>query len=174
MADVVLNIFLVSFLIILQSFFLNDWGFYDVILVWIVFFFTSENNKVKVLILCLIAGYIKDSLSGGVFGVYLSSYLWFFILLYITDGFINIKNYIFILFLGICGISIEAVFIFISNYSRFVQPEASSYIYNGFIYEIVWGILTFLIFYFVMIRVDMVYQNMLSVFQKKISDLSRI
>jgi|GEM_PF-4822205 cell shape-determining protein MreD len=174
MADVVLNIFLVSFLIIIQSFFLNELGFYDVTLVWIVFFFTNEKNKLKVLFLCLAAGYIKDSLSGGVFGVYLSSYLWFFMLLYITAGFLNIRNYIFILFLGICGIGIESVFIFISNYSRFIQPESLSYIYNGFIYEILWGILTFLVFYFVMIRTDMVYKNMLSGFKKKISDLSRI
>ncbi|PIE75248.1 MAG: hypothetical protein CSA18_00935 [Deltaproteobacteria bacterium] len=174
MMGIISNFFLFSFIIIIQSFFLNDYGFYDFLLIWMLYYFTNETDKIRVLVLFLIAGYIKDSMSGGVFGVYISSYLWFFLILYISYGFFNIRNHLFVFGIGLLGIVIEAFFIFISNYLLFSSTSALKELQKVFIIELFWNSCTFFIFYLGLDSLIKTARKISSQIKRKFLKLNRI
>lgn len=174
MTGILANFLLFIILILVQSFILNTIGFFDILLVWILFFFTTHNVKYWVLILAFIAGCIMDSTSGGVFGVYISSYLWFFALLFSTSKYLNINNYILILFLGVCGILIENLFIFFSNYLWKFAPVIVEGIYSRILLEFIFCIIFFLPLYLVLMILRLMSFNFLDHLKLKLHKLSRI
>jgi hypothetical protein len=127
-----------------------------------------------VFIVCALAGYLKDSLSGGVFGVYLSTYLWFFVLIRVSSMYLNINNQIFITFFGIAGVFINGFFIFVSNLKWFSDSEFSEKIFNSFLSEIVYCFFTFMILYYLFIRIREVGLSIKAGINNSLAQLSRI
>jgi hypothetical protein len=174
MTDIFLNIFFFSFLILIQSFFLNSLGFYDILLPWIFYYYFISDNKIRVFFICALAGYLKDSLSGGVFGVYLSSYLWFFLVIRFSSMYLNLNNRIFITLFGIAGVAINGFFLFVSNYQWFFDSGFSEDILNSFLNEIAYCFFTFMILFYFFLRIRDLGLMIKYGIENKLAQLSRI
>ncbi|MDY0361620.1 MAG: hypothetical protein RBR08_09215 [Desulforegulaceae bacterium] len=174
MTDILFNFFFFSCLILIQSFFLNSFGFYDILLPWIFYYYSVSEDKVRVFLLCALAGYLKDSLSGGVFGVYISTYLWFFLVLRLSSFFLNLNNRVFITFFGVLGVFINGFFLFVSNYKWFFNPVFLNEVLNLFFIELLCCFFSFFLFFsfFVKIRDFMILIQ--SLIKSKFAQLSRI
>ncbi|MDY0131361.1 MAG: hypothetical protein RBR53_01720 [Desulforegulaceae bacterium] len=174
MADIFFNIFFFSFLILIQSFFLNNFGFYDILLPWIFYYYYISDNDFKVFFICLLAGYLKDSLSGGAFGVYLSSYLWFFFMIKLSSSYLNLGNRIFIICFGVAGVIINCFFIFVSNYQCFFDSSFRQKAFNSFLNEILYCVFTFIFLFYFFIRVREFGLMFKAFVERKLAQLSRI
>ncbi|MCB9480244.1 MAG: hypothetical protein H6680_00255 [Desulfobacteraceae bacterium] len=174
MADILFNFFFLSILILVQSFFLNALGFYDILLVWIFYYYMVSEDKVRVFLLCIFAGYLKDSLSGGVFGVYLSSYLWFFLIIRVSSFYLNLNNHIFITLFGIAGVVINGFFLFVSNYEYFLGSVFFEEIFSLYLRELIYCFFSFLILFYLFNRVRELILMVKADIQSKLAKLSRI
>jgi len=174
MADILFNFFFFSILILIQSFFLNTFGFYDILLVWIFYYYIISEDKVRVFLLCIFAGYLKDSLSGGVFGVYLSSYLWFFLIIRFSSFYLNLNNRIFITLFGITGVVINGFFLFVSNYEYFLDSLFFEEIFSLYLRELLYCFLSFLILFHSFVRIRELMIMFKADIQSKLAQLSRI
>lgn len=100
----------VFFLITLQTAMrLNFSGlenFFDLLIVYVGYLGAFRRPKEGIPIVILV-GFCMDSLSGGVFGLFLTSYLWFFALMSWIVRFLHRRNRLLILFVTVIGVVIE-------------------------------------------------------------------
>lgn len=125
---------------ILPCFSLFD-TFYDLLVLYIVymglFFGVREGIPVA-----LITGLIMDSLSGGPFGLYLTTYLWLFIGVRQLVKVFHVSNYILLPVVVTAAILIENVILF--GIFAMLEPgtQFSSSAINSVVMQIIWAICT--------------------------------
>ncbi|MBU4344181.1 MAG: rod shape-determining protein MreD [Desulfobacteraceae bacterium] len=144
--------------------------FYDLSALYIVymglFFGVREGMPVA-----LIIGLIMDSLSGGPFGVYLTTYLWLFIGVRQFIKFFRVSNYILLPFVVTAAVLIENVILFGTFAMLEPGTQFSSSVINSVVIQVAWAICTgpFIIqFYnFTYKRWDKLFNKLVAVFSHK-------
>ncbi|MDO9565480.1 MAG: rod shape-determining protein MreD [Candidatus Desulfaltia sp.] len=115
--------------------------FYDLSALYIVYMglFFSVREGIPV---ALIIGLAMDSLSGGPFGVYLTTYFWLFIGARQFIKFFSVSNYILLSFVVTAAVLIEAVILL--GTLAMLEPgrQFSSSIMNTVAIQVVWAICT--------------------------------
>ncbi len=65
-----------------------------------------------------VLGCVMDSISGGPFGLYISAYLWIYIIVQIFKQFVHSENFIFILAISGIAVLLENIFLLFSFFIR--------------------------------------------------------
>jgi len=170
MRSIILNIIICFLLIIVQSLYLNSINFYDLLIPWIIFLFISEkeSSSVKIILFILFAGYLKDSMSGGTFGVYFFTYLWFYFILCFLDSVFNIKNYFLMYLSGLFALILEAFFLFAANFPFYGMESLLNKVYLSFLKEIGWGIITLFFFIRLFFKINGIYSRFILKFNRNV------
>ena len=133
------------FLVILQTtvmpyFSLFD-GFYDLLFPFIVFLslFRSSREGIPVI---LFFGFVMDTLSGGPFGLYLTTYLWLFVGVRWITSFLDVGDSILLLLVVAVGVLIQNL-IFVAAITIFSPlTPAISQTMNTIAVQLLWAIFT--------------------------------
>lgn len=144
--------------------------FYDLLALYIVYMGLFFNVR-KGIPVALITGLVMDSLSGGPFGVYLTTYLWLFIGARHLIKIFHVSNYILLLFVAAAAVLIENVILFGTFGMLDPGMQFSSSAINSVAMQVVWAICTgpFIIqFYnFTYKRWNRLFNKLIAVFSHK-------
>jgi len=110
-------ILLTFFLTIIQTaafpdFFLSN-HFFDLLIIIILYLGLTFKHPAIIFVVVLI-GSVVDSLSGVYFGLYLTTYIWIYIIVQGLKLFVFSRNTVFYLVISITAVSIESLFLIIS------------------------------------------------------------
>jgi len=137
--------FVCLFLITVQTVVLTSYpvfyGFYDLLLIFVVFSSFSESLGAG-LFFVIFSGLVMDSLSGGSFGVFFTTYIWLFCSIRWLVQYLHAQNILLISLLLFAGIVFEntlSAFIYMLNDN---QGGSVALILNLLIKQLMWMILT--------------------------------
>ena len=142
-------LFLVIFQTTVMPYFSLFDRFYDLLSPFVIYLsiFRSTRESIPVI---LFFGFVMDNLSGGPFGLYLTSYLWLFIGVRWIITFLHVGDSVLLPFVVAAGILIQNC-IFIATITMF-EPGSwfSSATINTVVVQVIWAIFTgpiFLMFF---------------------------
>jgi len=120
-------------------------NFYDLLIPLILFFALYRPMRESIAIV-IFWGIVMDSLSGGPFGIYLTTYLWMLVIVKWVITFLAISNTVILIFIVALGVLLENLFYFAPT----ALAEGGfnfnfSNLYGVFI-QILWAILTGFLF----------------------------
>jgi cell shape-determining protein MreD len=110
-------IFLTFFLTIIQTaafpdFFLSN-HFFDLLIIIILYLGLVFKHPAIIFVLVLI-GFIVDSVSGVYFGLYLTTYIWIYIIVQALKLIVFSRNIVFYLVIAATAVAIESIFLILS------------------------------------------------------------
>lgn len=113
-------------------------NFYDLLIPFIIYLGLFRPAREGILFI-LVLGFIMDSLSGGPFGLYLTTYFWLFIVVKIVIKYLHACNNILLLFIVAAGVLMENI-IFIASVSMF-GPDSRflAITMRAVIFQILWA-----------------------------------
>lgn len=82
---------------------------FDLLLV-IVLCLSLKFSHIRILAAVLLIGVAMDSVSGGPFGIYISAYVWIYVLIRSLKAFVHLENMVFVLCVGVVAVVIENLF----------------------------------------------------------------
>jgi rod shape-determining protein MreD len=98
------------FLVILQTtifpYVLTSGKFYDLLIPFVLYLAVSRPSRVSFPLVAFVA-FLMDNMSGGPFGLYLTTYLWFFIGIRLLINILRLGNYLIIALMTMLGVLLE-------------------------------------------------------------------
>ncbi len=122
--------------------------FYDILLIFVVFCSFSESTGTG-LFFVLFSGLIMDSLSGGAFGVFFTTYIWLYGCIRWMIQYFHAQNIFLIFLLLLSGIIFENIISSIMYLQHMNQIGTITLALNLVVKQIVWMIFTGNIIYFI-------------------------
>ena len=112
-------------------------NFYDPLILFISYLGLFRTPRESILFI-LVLGFLMDNLSGGPFGLYLTTYFWLFIAVKIVIQYVHVNN-ILLLFIVAVGVLMENI-IFIAGVSM-SGPDSQFFAITirTFIFQILWA-----------------------------------
>lgn len=139
-------------------------GMYDLFLLFVVYlgFYRTIREGFPFVILF---GLVMDALSGGPFGLYLTSYFWLYICTLGMTGFMRVGNNM-ILPLVVVGSVLFQNIIFLGTMTLFM-PEAKipAFLYRKVLTQLLWSVVTGPILIFLFHRAHLVLEKWLKTFE---------
>ena len=148
-----LYIFHCLWLIILQAAVLPHFsllsGFYDLLLPFIIYLGFSRSFRDSVPVI-FFAGFVMDNLSGGPFGVYLTTYFWMFATIKWSIKYFQARNRTLWLLIVAIGVLFENLILFVPTALLQADDWLPIFSMNILLSQVFWAILTgplFLLFF---------------------------
>ncbi|MDL1968468.1 MAG: hypothetical protein LWW97_07940 [Deltaproteobacteria bacterium] len=113
-------------------------NFYDLLIPFIIYLGLFRHAREGILFV-LVLGFLMDNLSGGTFGLYLTTYFWLFIVVKLVIEYLYARNNILLLFIVAAGVLMENI-IFIA--SVFMSGSDSLFLaitIRSVIFQILWA-----------------------------------
>ena len=125
-------------------------GLYDLLVPFVVYLGMHRNLR-EALPVLILAGLAMDGLSGGVFGVHLSAYLWMYIGVRWAIQFLHVGNSILLPLLVTLGVAFKSVLVAFSAVVLSSAPWPVESVFPVVSFQILWGAVTgpFLMIFFV-------------------------
>lgn len=113
-------------------------NFYDLLIPFIIYLGLFRPAREGILFI-LALGFLMDNLSGGPFGLYLTTYVWLFIVVKSVIQYLHARNNILLLFIVAAGVLMENI-IFIASIS-FFGPDSHFFAITirTVIFQIIWA-----------------------------------
>jgi cell shape-determining protein MreD len=124
-------------------------NFYDLLIPFVIYlgFFRPARESI---LFILVLGFLMDNLSGGSFGLYITTYFWLFIIVKSVVKYVHKRNNIFLLFIVAAGVLMENI-IFIASVSiSGTDSQFFTITIRTVIFQILWAACTgffFIIFF---------------------------
>ena len=131
-------------LILLQTTFLTVDGsayLYDLLVPFVIYLGLRRNPR-EALPVLILAGLAMDSLSGGVFGIHLSAYLWLYIGVRWAIQFLHVGNVILLPLLVTLGVAFKSVLVAFSAVVLAAAPWPVESAFPVVSVQILWGAVT--------------------------------
>ncbi len=113
-------------------------NFYDLLIPFIIYLGLFRPAREGILFI-LVPGFLMDNLSGGPFGLYLTTYFWLFIVVKIVIKYLHACNNILLLFIVAAGVLMENI-IFIASVSMFgTDSQFLPITIRTVIFQILWA-----------------------------------
>lgn len=113
-------------------------NFYDILIPFIIYLGLFRPVRESIVFI-LVLGFLMDNLSGGPFGLYLTTYLWLFIVVKVVVKYLHARNNILLVLIVAAGVLMENI-IFITFFS--ISDQNSQFFTNTVkivIYQILWA-----------------------------------
>ena len=116
-------------------------NFYDLLIPFIIYLGLFRPTRESIFFI-LVPGFLMDNLSGGPFGLYVTTYLWLFIVVKLLIKYLYARNNILLLFIVAAGVLMENI-IFIINIS--MSGHNSQFLaitIRTVIFQVLWAVFT--------------------------------
>ena len=123
--------------------------FYDLLIPFIIYLGLFRPAREGILFI-LVPGFLMDSLSGGPFGLYVTIYLWLFIVVKSVSKYLHVRNNILLVFIVAAGVLMENIIFIVSISMSGPDAQFLSITAKTVIFQILWAVSTgffFLIFF---------------------------
>jgi cell shape-determining protein MreD len=115
--------------------------FYDLLIPFIIYLGLFRPVREGILFI-LVPGFLMDNLSGGHFGLYLTTYFWLFIVVKLVIQYVHARNTVLLLFIVAAGVLMENI-IFIASVSMSVpDSQFIAITIKTVIFQILWAVCT--------------------------------
>ncbi len=113
-------------------------NFYDLLIPFIVYLglFRPAREGIHFI---LALGFLMDNLSGGPFGLYLTTYLWLFIVVRLVIRYLHARNNILLLFIVAAGVLMENIIFIASVYMSGPDSQFFAITIRPVIFQILWA-----------------------------------
>jgi len=124
-------------------------NFYDLLVPFIIYLglFRSARESIPFI---LVLGFLMDNLSGALFGLYVTTYFWLFIIVKLVIRYLHARNNILLLFIVAAGVLMENIIFIVSVSIQGPDLQFSAITIKTVIFQILWAVCTgffFLIFF---------------------------
>ncbi len=116
-------------------------NFYDLLIPFIIYLGLFRPAREGILFI-LVSGFLMDNLSGGPFGLYLTTYLWLFIVVKLIIKYLHARNNILLLFIVAAGVLMENLIFIVSIFLSIPDSQFLAITIRTVIFQILWGVCT--------------------------------
>ena len=124
-------------------------NFYDLLIPFIIYLGLFRPTRESILFI-LVPGLLMDNFSGGPFGLYVTIYLWLFIVVKSVVQYLHARNNILLLFIVAAGVLMENIIFIVSISMSGPDSQFLAITVRTVIFQILWAVCTgffFLIFF---------------------------
>ena len=143
-------------------------NFYDLLIPFIIYLGLFRPTREGILFI-LALGFLMDNLSGGPFGLYVTTYLWLFIVVKLLIKYLHARNNILLLFIVAGGVLMENVIFIVSIFISGTDSQFLTITTRTVIFQILWAVCTG---YFFLIGFNHIYNKLEKWFNKLIAEKS--
>ena len=143
-------------------------NFYDLLIPFIIYLGLFRPTREGILFI-LVLGFLMDNLSGGPFGLYVTTYLWLFIVVKLLIKYLHARNNILLLFIVAGGVLMENVIFIVSIFISGTDSQFLTITTRTVIFQILWAVCTG---YFFLIGFNHIYNKLEKWFNKLIAEKS--
>ncbi|MBU4258196.1 MAG: rod shape-determining protein MreD [Desulfobacteraceae bacterium] len=123
--------------------------FYDLLIPFIIYVGLFRPAREGILFIPVL-GFLMDSLSGGPFGLYVTTYFWLFIVVKLVIKYLHLENNILLLFIVAAGVLMENIIFIAIGFMLGPDSRFPAIAIRTVIFQILWAVCTglfFLIFF---------------------------